>query len=237
MNPWIKRGAAGVLGLAGFWLLLRHLRRLLDWPHLYPDLGRLHMGNLVLGGLTLLLTALAWISLVYLFLNRERKLWPQIAAGVSFAVLLLLAGVSMTGAVGDIPCSYTTSLSAYRQEFQTREYIYRGVNLCPFHPEGEISAYARYEKGEAKSERLTVSYEKEQFDAEAARLQAMGLPAIQLEDEQICYEIRQNNVTWQILVAVKTKRVTYSRFQQTEELPDFAPTPTAVTNDISPGRY
>ena len=143
MNPWIKRGAAGVLGLAGFWLLLRHLRRLLDWPHLYPDLGRLHMGNLVLGGLTLLLTALAWISLVYLFLNRERKLWPQIAAGVSFAVLLLLAGVSMTGAVGDIPCSYTTSLSAYRQEFQTREYIYRGVNLCPFHPEGEISGYAR----------------------------------------------------------------------------------------------
>lgn len=237
MNPWIKRGAAAVLGLAGFWLLLRHLKQLLDWPHLYPDLGRLHVSNLVLGGLTLLLTALAWISLVYLFLNRERKLWPQILAGVSFGVLLLLAGVSMTGAVGDVPCSYTTSLSAYRQEFQTREYIYRGVNLCPFHPEGEISAYARYEKGEAKAERLTVSYEKENFDAEAARLRAMELPAIQLENEEICYEIHQNNVTWQILVATKTKRVTYSRFQQTEELPGFAPTPTAVTNDISPGRY
>ena len=65
MYIWLKRIGGGALVIAGVLLFVRHLRQLLDWPHLYPDLGRLGVGNLLLFGLTLLFVAFAWIAGAY----------------------------------------------------------------------------------------------------------------------------------------------------------------------------
>ena len=71
MKRWAKRIGAAALVLAGVLLYLRHLLQLLDWPHLYPDLGQLSMTNILFLGLTLLLLGLAWISAAYLLLNTK----------------------------------------------------------------------------------------------------------------------------------------------------------------------
>ncbi|MBO4418738.1 MAG: hypothetical protein J5789_02810 [Oscillospiraceae bacterium] len=54
MKLWIKRAIGIVLILAGVLLVFHHGKQLLDWPHLYPDTGRIGLGNLVFFGLMLL---------------------------------------------------------------------------------------------------------------------------------------------------------------------------------------
>ena len=58
MKIWIKRVAGAAVIVAGALLFVRHLRKLLDWPHLYPDLRQFGAGNVVFLALGLLLCAL-----------------------------------------------------------------------------------------------------------------------------------------------------------------------------------
>ena len=231
MKIWIKRAAGLAIIAAGVVLFVRHVLGLLDWPHLYPDLRQFGLTNVLLLGLTLLLAAFAWIAGAYLLLNAEKKIPHQLIPAAAFIVLLTLAGLCATGAVGEIPCSYTTSLAACREEFDAGSFRVRGKPLYPGYAMGELTAYARYEKGEVLAESVTRTYDQEGFANEAARLEALRLSGFRFsqdprERESTCYELRLGNSLWQVLLVPKTKTVTYSRFNGAEELPSFAPQPT-----------
>ena len=228
MKQWIQRILALIIVLAGTIFFLSKVKALLDWPHLYPDLGQLHLRNLIFLGLTLLLVGAAWVAGAYLMLGRERKLWWLLVPLAAFGLLLFLGTLTVREAVGTIPCSYTTSMAAYREEFAPKDFRVNGENLYPLRHTGEVTAYARYEKGEVLSESVTITYEKEDFDAEARRLRRMRLSAFHpkdTRDEVTCYVVEQDGATWQVLLTTKTKTVVYLRYTDPDRLPGFAPQP------------
>lgn len=231
MTNWIKRICAAVLVLAGAVLFVRHGAQLLDWPHLYPDLGELGKRNLLFLGLTLVTAAAAWISAAYLLLNADGKPLRLLLPAGAFVLLLTLSGLCFTEAVGEIPCTYTTSLSVCREEFDPENLRVRDKSLYPREPQGELTAYARYEKGEVLAEQVVRSYDQDGFTAEAARLALLGVPSFHppqdpREREITCYEFQLGDALWQVLVVPKTKTVTYSRYSFPDRLPSFAPQPT-----------
>ena len=231
MNTWIKRAGAAVIVAAGVVLLIRHAARLLDWRHLYPDLGQIGLTNLIFLGLTLLALAFAWISAAYLLLNAKERILRLLLPAAAFILLMTLCGLCMTRAVGEIPCSYTSSLSACREEFDGQSFRVRGKPLYPESLNGELTAYARYEKGETLAETVTRSFDQDGFSAERDRLAALGLEGTQYfpdprERPNTLYELRIGDTLWQVLLVPKTKTVTYSRFNCADELPGFAPQPT-----------
>ena len=231
MKLWAKRIGAGLLVLAGVILYLSHLRQLLDWPHLYPDLGEFGTTNLLYLGLTLLLFGGAWISAAYLLLNTKLRMLRLLLPAAAFVLLLTLSGMCLTRGVGEIPCSYTSSLAACREEFDPASFRVRGKSLYQGFLTGELSAYAKYEKGEVLAESVTRSFDQDEFNGEAARLAALGLESFHpkqdtRERESSCYELRLGDTLWQVLVVPKTKTVTYSRFNRPDQLPSFAPHPT-----------
>lgn len=239
MKLWIKRVVGLVLIAAAVVLLFQHAKQLLDWPHLYPDLREASWKNLLYLALLLFAVAMAWISASYLLLNCDKPILHFALPAAAFALLALLAGYSMTQAVGKIPCSYTDTLASCREEFDAQEFRVAGKSLYPLYPSGELTSYARYEKDGAMAESLVRSYDQNQFIAEAARVRALNLssfrpPQDAREREVLCYQIEQAGTVWQILVVPKTKTVTYSRFRQPELLPSFAPQPSIeeqVTSD------
>ena len=231
MKIWIKRALGAVLVLAGAALFVRHILKLLDWPHLYPDLREFGLENVLFLGLTILLTAFAWIAGAYLLLNADKKLPHQLIPAAAFILLLTLSGLCATRAVGEIPCSYTTSLAACREEFDGTSFRVLGKPLYPGFPLGELTGYASYKKGDVLAESVTRTYDQDGFVGEAARLEALGLDGFRFsqdprERESTCYELRRGDNLWQVLLVPKTKTVTYSRFYLAEELPSFAPQPT-----------
>lgn len=231
MYTWLKRIGGAALVIAGLVLFVRHLRQLLDWTHLYPDLGRLSMSNILLLGLTLLFVAFAWIAGAYLLLNAEKPLPHQLIPAAAFVLLLTLGGLCLTGAVGEIPCSYTASLAAYREDFDPQSFRVRGHSLYPGYALGELTAYSRYEKGEALAESVTRSYDQDGFNAERSRLATLDVPSTEFymdlrERPSTLYELRLGDTLWQVLLVPNTKTVTYSRFNCPEQLPSFAPQPT-----------
>lgn len=233
MKRWAKRIGAAALVLAGVLLYLRHLLQLLDWPHLYPDLGQLSMTNILFLGLTLLLLGLAWISAAYLLLNTKLGVLRLLVPAAAFVLLLTLSGLCLTRGVGEIPCSYTKSLAVCREEFDPQSFRIRGRSLYQGFLTGELSGYAKYEKGEVLAEAVTRSFDQDEFNGEAARLANLGLDAFRpkqdpREREIVCYELRMGDTLWQVLVVPKTKSVTYSRFHLPERLPSFAPQPTTA---------
>lgn len=232
MKTWIKRTGAGVIVALGVLLLLRHAARLLDWKHLYPDLGQVGLKNLIFLGLSLLTLALAWISAAYLLLNAGERVLHLLIPAAAFVLLMTLCGLCVTRAVGEIPCSYTSSLAACREEFDSSSFRVRGISLYPERLSGELTEYGRYEKGEVLAERVTRSYDQDGFTAERTRLAMLGLEGSQYspdprERPNTLYELRLGDTLWQVLLVPKTKTVTYSRFNCPEQLPGFAPQPTA----------
>lgn len=231
MKIWIKRIAGAALIIAGAVFFVRHVLKLLDRPHLYPDLRQFGMLNVLFLGLTLLLAAFAWIAGAYLLLNAEKKLLHQLIPAAAFVVLLVLGGLCATRAVGEIPCTYTSSLAACREEFDSADFRVRGKPLYPGYALGELTGYARYEKGEVLAEAVTRTYDQDGFVSETMRLEGLGLDSFRFsqdprERESTCYEFRLGDSLWQVLLVPKTKTVTYSRFNLAEELPSFAPQPT-----------
>ena len=142
MKIWIKRCAAAALIAAGVILFISHLRQLLNWSHLYPDLGQLRLDNLIFFGLTLLLAAFAWIAAAYLLLNAKERVPRLLIPAAAFVLLLTLSGLCATRAVGEIPCSYTDSLASFREEFDSQSFRVRGKALYPGYAMGELTAYA-----------------------------------------------------------------------------------------------
>ena len=234
MNTWLKRIGGSVLVIAGVLLFVRHLLRLLDRPHLYPDMGRLSIGNILLLCLTLLFVALAWIAAAYLLLNTEKTIVLQLLPAAAFVLLLFLGGLCLTGAVGEIPCTYTDSLTAFREDFDAQNFRVRGKSLYPGYALGELTEYACYEKDEVLAETVTRSYDQDGFSAESVRLSNLAVPATEFymdprERPSTLYELRVGDTLWQVLLVPKTKTVTYSRFNCPEQLPGFAPQPTRTT--------
>lgn len=231
MKLWIKRVTAIILIAVGAVLLFRHAKQLLDWPHLYPDMGHFSKENVIYLGLTLLAGAMAWISAAYLLLNCDKGILHFLIPAAVFALLVYGSSLTLTRAVGELPCSYTSSLSVCREEFTETDFHVDGRALYPLSPEGELTAYARYEKGEALAESLTRSYEQEEFIRESNRLQRLNVTAFRppqdpREREVLCYQTERDGTLWQVLIVPKTKTVTYSRFRCPELLPDFAPQPS-----------
>ena len=185
MKTWIKRLAALALIAAGAVLFVRHVLKLLDWPHLYPDLGELQLENLIYLGLTLLLTAFAWIAAAYLLLNAKERILHLLIPAAAFGVLLLLSGVCAAKAVGDIPCTNTSSLAAFREDFDSESFRVRGKALYPGFPMGELTGYSRYEKGEVLAESVTRTFDQEGFSVESMRLSELSLPAFRPEPLQV----------------------------------------------------
>ncbi len=231
MKLWAKRVGASALVLAGVVLYLRHLLQLLDWPHLYPDLSQFGKQNLLFLGLTLLLLGFAWIAACYLLLNTKLRILRLLLPAAAFVLLLTLSGLCLTRGVGEIPCSYTSSLAVCREEFDPAAFRVRGKSLYQGFLTGELSGYAKYEKGEVLAESVTRSFDQDEFTGEARRLAALGLESFRpasdsRERELTCYELRLGDLLWQVLLVPKTKTVTYSRFSRAAELPSFAPQPT-----------
>ena len=231
MKLWIKRAVALLLIAAGVVLLFCHGKQLLDWPHLYPDVSKIGIKNLLFFGLTLFTAAMAWISASYLLLNCEKGILHFLIPAAAFALLLFAGGFCMDRAVGEIPCSYTSSMDACREEFDPKNFRVDGRALYPVFPEGEVKTYARYEKGNVLAETITRGYDQDGFMGESARLRTLNISAFRppqdpREREVICYQLEQGGILWQVLVVPKTKTVTYSRFRLPERLPSFAPQPT-----------
>ncbi len=231
MKLWIKRAAALVLIIAGAVLLIRHGKQLLDWPHLYPDRDQIHMGNLFFLGLTLFTVAMAWISASYLLLNCEKRIVHFLVPAAAFALLVFVSSLTMTRAGGEIPCTYTASLTACRDEFDPQDFRVNGKLLYPINPGGELTNYARFEKDSVLAETVTRTFDQEGFISESSRLRTLGVSAFRppqdpREREVLCYQLEQGGVLWQVLVVPKTKTVTYSRFRLPEQLPSFAPQPS-----------
>lgn len=231
MKLWAKRLGAAALILVGGILFFNHIGKLLDWPHLYPDLGKLHLTNLIFLGLALLTFAFAWISAAYLLLNAEQKLLLLLIPAAALFALLNVSALCLTQAVGDIPCSYTTSLEVCREEFRSDVFHVDDLDLYPRFAQGEVTAYARYEWEDVLSESITRTYDQDAFMVESRRLEQLRLdkfapsqkPAAK---ETVCYNLTQGETLWQVLVEPKTKSVTYSRFLKQDQLPSFAPKPT-----------
>ena len=231
MKTWIKRAGAVLLVAAGVVLLARHSLRLLDWKHLYPDLGQAGLGNLIFLALSLLTLAFAWIAAAYLVLNAGQRVLKLLIPAAAFILLMTLCGLCVTEAVGEVPCSYTSSLAACREELEPQSFRVRGKPLYPETLSGELTEYARYEKGAALAETVTRSFDQDGFTAERDRLAALGLTGRTLymdprERPNTLYELRLGDTLWQVLLVPKTKTVTYSRFNQADKLPGFAPQPT-----------
>ena len=231
MKTWIKRAGAVLLVAAGVVLLARHSLRLLDWKHLYPDLGQAGLGNLIFLALSLLTLAFAWIAAAYLVLNAGQRLLKLLIPAAAFILLMTLCGLCVTEAVGEVPCSYTSSLAACREELEPQSFRVRGKPLYPETLSGELTEYARYEKGAVLAETVTRSFDQDGFTAERDRLAALGLTGRTLymdprERPNTLYELRLGDTLWQVLLVPKTKTVTYSRFNQADKLPGFAPQPT-----------
>ena len=239
MNIWYKRAGGGLLVLAGLLLYVKHIHSLLDWPHLYPDLGKLGFGNVFFLGLTLVLAGFAWIAAAYLLLNAKERVLHLLIPAAAFAVLLLLSGVFATKAVGEIPCSNTGSLAAFREDFDSESFRVRGKSLYPGFPMGELTGYSRYEKGEALAESVVRSYDQDGFVNESSRLAALDVPGVQYvtdprERPTTLYELQDGELLWQVLLEPKTKTVTYSRFNKVTQLPSFAPQPTQPQGATTP---
>ena len=231
MKTWIKRASAVLLVAAGVVLLARHSLRLLDWKHLYPDLGQAGLGNLIFLALSLLTLAFAWIAAAYLVLNAGQRVLKLLIPAAAFILLMTLCGLCVTEAVGEVPCSYTSSLAACREELEPQSFRVRGKPLYPETLSGELTEYARYEKGAVLAETVTRSFDQDGFTAERDRLAALGLTGRTLymdprERPNTLYELRLGDTLWQVLLVPKTKTVTYSRFNQADKLPGFAPQPT-----------
>ena len=231
MKTWIKRAGAVLLVAAGVVLLARHSLRLLDWKHLYPDLGQAGLGNLIFLALSLLTLAFAWIAAAYLVLNAGQRVLKLLIPAAAFILLMTLCGLCVTEAVGEVPCSYTSSLAACREEPEPQSFRVRGKPLYPENLSGELTEYARYEKGAVLAETVTRSFDQDGFTAERDRLAALGLTGRTLymdprERPNTLYELRLGDTLWQVLLVPKTKTVTYSRFNQADKLPGFAPQPT-----------
>ena len=231
MKTWIKRAGAVLLVAAGVVLLARHSLRLLDWKHLYPDLGQAGLGNLIFLALSLLTLAFAWIAAAYLVLNAGQRVLKLLIPAAAFILLMTLCGLCVTEAVGEVPCSYTSSLAACREELEPQSFRVRGKPLYPETLSGELTEYARYEKGAVLAETVTRSFDQDGFTAERDRLAALGLTRRTLymdprERPNTLYELRLGDTLWQVLLVPKTKTVTYSRFNQADKLPGFAPQPT-----------
>ena len=230
MKLWIKRAAALILIIGGAVLLFRHGKQLLDWPHLYPDRDQIHMKNIVYLGLTLFTVAMAWISASYLLLNCDKKIVHFLVPAAAFALLIFVSSLTMTRAVGEIPCTYTASLASCRDEFDPRNFRVDGRPLYPINPGGELTDYVRFEKGNVLAETVTRSFDQEGFISESARLRTLSVSAFRppqdpREREVLCYQLEQGGILWQVLVVPKTKTVTYSRFRFPDRLPSFAPQP------------
>ena len=239
MKKWVRQAIGAVVILAGAALFLHHILSLLDWPHLYPDLRQLSLTNVLFLALTLLLCAIAWISGAYLLLNKEDKILFQLLPGAVFILALLLGGLCATRTVGEVPCSYTRSLAVCVEEFDSENFRVRGKPLYPGYPMGELTGYARYEKGDVLAESVTRSYDQDGYFTETARLESLGLEGFRFsqdprERESTCYELRLGDSMWQVLLVPKTKTVTYSRYQRAEELPSFAPQPTDKPDAAQP---
>jgi hypothetical protein len=166
MKTWIKRAGAVLLVAAGVVLLARHSLRLLDWKHLYPDLGQAGLGNLIFLALSLLTLAFAWIAAAYLVLNAGQRVLKLLIPAAAFILLMTLCGLCVTEAVGEVPCSYTSSLAACREELEPQSFRVRGKPLYPETLSGELTEYARYEKGAVLAETVTRSFDQDGFTAE-----------------------------------------------------------------------
>ena len=231
MNVWYKRVGGAALVIAGLALYGKHIHSLLNWPHLYPDLGKLSFGNLFFLGLTLVLAAFAWIAAAYLLLNAKERILHLLIPAAAFGVLLLLSGFCAAKAVGDIPCTNTSSLAAFREDFDSESFRVRGKALYPGFPMGELTGYSRYEKGEVLAERVVRSYDQDGFANESSRLEALDVPGVRYvtdprERPTTLYELRDGDLLWQVLLEPKNKTVSYSRFRLPEQLPSFAAQPT-----------
>ncbi|MBQ1371744.1 MAG: hypothetical protein IIY70_02315 [Oscillospiraceae bacterium] len=225
-----RRLCVGALILLGVLFYVIHAWALLRLPHLYLDLGKLHLGNLISLGLSLLCLAFTWIAAWYLAFNPEEPVQQLKLPALGFSLLLVFSALFLRLGMGNIPCSYTHALSACKEEFRPENYQVGSLFLYPDQPGGRITAYRHYEKGDVMAETVTCSYNRDNFMAESQRVSELGLdsflpPQARAAQETVCYYISQENCLWQVLVTPKSKTVSYSRFIGAEHFPSFAPQP------------
>ena len=236
-----RRICVGALIFLGVLLYLIHARSLLRLPHLYPDLSKLHLSNLIALGLSVLCLAFAWIAACYLAFNPDQALRQLRLPTLSFVILLAFSALFLRLGIGDVPCSYTHSLTACKTEFHPEAYRVGNLSLYPEQPRGRISSYRRYEKDDLLAESVTCSYNRDNFMSESQRISGLGLqsflpPQARAAQETLCYYISRDGCLWQVLVTPKTKTVSYSRFIGAETFPGLAPQPAQPGNGADSGQ-
>lgn len=223
MTKHLKRFAVVLITLAGILILIGQIRKLFDYPYLYLDLSGAHLSNVIFLGLALLLFALAMVAAVYLFFNVDGRIVELVVPLVCLLVLGLGSFFCAKGAVKGIPCTYTTSLAAYGEDFSPEEFQSADLSLYPKKQRGLVSGYAYYENGDTRVRRVTALFEaKRYYMKEVKRLEGLDLDAF-TDENRTCYTLRSGTVVWQVVADADTQEITYTRFDNPEQLPGFLP--------------
>ena len=219
----LKRVAVSVV-LAGalIWLIIL-IGKLLRHPHLYLDLYKVELSNVLLVGGALLCFALAVVAGIYLEFNVNGRI-PDVVISLLCALGLLAGGwFLLKSGMDGIPCTYTTSPADYLTEFRVSEFKTDSMNLYPKEDRGIVSAYSYYENGEVRWQRVIRSFDKLwAYNYEVRRLESLHLDSFE-GDNWTCYEKTKGDTVWQIQADKKTQQVIYSRYDKADQKPGVAP--------------
>ena len=219
-----------ILAAAGIWLVIHGLR-LFEYPHLYLDLGRITLTNVLFLGGALLCLALAVVAGIYLIFNADGKLADILISGILCMGLFVGCYFLVERGVEGIPCTYTASPTDYQEEFRAEDFRVNGADLYPGEDRSILNAFAYYENGGVRWQRVIRIFDKNwTYQSELRRLNALKLDAF-TEDNWTCFQIVRGDTVWQIQADDRTRQVTYSRYDRPDEKPGVAPDLLAPSPD------
>lgn len=227
----LKRFAVLALIVGTAYFLIHRVRGLFQYPHLYLDLGKVGVANVVFLGLAVLSFALAVVAAVYLLFNAHGRVVELIIPFLCFLVLGGAGYFALNRAVTGIPCTYTTSLTAFGEDFNPEDFQVGSRKLYPEKLKGIVSGYAFYENGDVQVRRVTTLYEvKRRYKKEVTRLEELDLDAF-AEGDKTCYTLRSGATVWQVVEDLDTQEITYTRYDNADQLPGFLP---AIMTETQP---
>lgn len=194
-------------------------------PYLYVDLRATQWRNVFFLGGALLCFALAAVFAIYLMFNADGSLKQLPLPLAAFLAFMALGCFLFCSSVEGLPCTHTTEISAYSEQFSGDAFRSGERSFFPTRLTGTVSDYEYYEKGDALAETVTVRYRYTTLlNAEQRRLDELGVDTF-TEDGVTCYTLQVGFYTWQARLDRDNARVTYCRFEHPQEIPAYMPVP------------
>lgn len=198
-------------------------------PYLYLDLRATQWRNVLLLGGALLCFAMAVVFAVYLLFNADGPLKQIPLPLAAFLVLMAMSCFFFCSAAEGLPCTHTTEISAYSEQFSAEAFRSGDRSFFPRRLTGTVCGYEYYEKDDALAETVTVRYRYTTLlNAEQRRLEELGVESF-TEDGVTCYTLQAGFYTWQVRLDRDTAQVTYCRFEHPQQIPPYMPVPQEPT--------